>query len=101
MSKIYKLVVAKGQAYRWLQLPESERNALWEQVSAAFEEAGAERTMSCDSSWSSEEYPGFFIEVFPDIEALQKYTARLNELNFFQYFDVLSVVGTPSQMSGS
>lgn len=98
MAKIYKLVVANGPQYRWLQLPEAERNALWEQVEKAFNEAGAERIMRCDSSWSSEEHPGFFIEVFPDIEALQKYTAALNEINFFQYFDVLTVVGTESPL---
>ena len=97
MAKIYKLVVGKGQAYRWLQLPEAERNSLWEKVDKVFKEVGGERTMMCDSSWSSEEHPGFFIEIFPDIEALQKFTAYLNELNFLQYFDVITVVGTETK----
>ena len=98
MAQIYKLVVAKGQSHRWLQLPESERKSLWDKVNKAFEEVGGQRTMVCDSSWSSEEHPGFFIEIFPDVQALQKYTAYLNEINFLQYFDVLTVVGTASPM---
>ncbi len=100
MTQIYKLVVSKGQQYRWNQLPEDQRKSLWEKVSQAFEDAGGKRTMFADSSWSSEEYPAFFIEIFPDIEALQKYTAVLNSLNFLQYFDVITVVGTESQMPG-
>ncbi len=59
-----------------------------------FKQVGGQRTMIGDSSWSSEEYPGFFIEVFPDVAALQKYTAYLNQLNFLRYFDTLTVVGT-------
>jgi hypothetical protein len=98
MTQIYKLVVGKGQPYRWLQLPEDERKSLWDKVNKAFEEVGGKRTMICDSSWSSEEYPGFFIEIFPDIEALQKYSAYLNKINFLQYFDTITVVGTETQL---
>jgi len=100
MAQIYKLVVAKGQPHRWLQLPEDERNSLWAKVNKVFEEVGGKRTLNCDSSWSSEEHPGFFIEIFPSVEALQKYTAYLNEINFLQYFDVLTVVGTERQFPG-
>ena len=98
MSKIYKLVVAKGPSPRWNQLPQAERDALWEKVEKRFKELGGERNLWVDSSWSSEEHPGFFVEVYPDIEALQKFTAYLNELKFLQYFDVMTVVGTESPM---
>lgn len=98
MSKIYKLVLAKGPSYRWLQLPESERKSLWEKVSKAFDEAGAKRILAVDSSWSSEAFPGYFVEEYPSVEALQKFTAYLNELNFIQYFDVITVIGTESPM---
>jgi len=98
MAQIFKLVVGKGPQHRWLQLPEAERKSLWDKVSRAFEEVGGKRTMICDSSWSSEAYPGFFIEIYPDIEALQKFTAYLNKINFLQYFDTLTVIGTESQL---
>src|SRR5262245_32079146 len=94
MAKIYKLVIAKGPSYRWLQLPEGERNSLWEKVDKVFNEVGGERVMWVDSSWSNEQYPGFFIEIYPNIEDLQKFTAYLNELQFLQYFDVITVIGT-------
>jgi len=97
MSKIYKLVVAKGQSPRWRQLPEAERNSLWEKTEKVFKEVGGERILAVDSSWSSEEHPTYFVEVFPDIEALQKFTAYLNEINFLQYFDVMTVVGTETK----
>lgn len=98
MSKIYKLVLLKGPTYRWEQLPEVEQNALWDKVNKRFKEVGGERILWVDTSWSSEEHPGFIVESFPDIEALQKYTAYMNELKFLQYFDVVTVIGTEAPM---
>src|SRR5215207_7958311 len=93
-AKVYKLVVAKGPSPRWEQVPESERTVLWDKANQRFKEVGGERKLWADSSWSSEEHPGFFVEVYPDIEALLKFTAYLNELKFLQYFDVMTVIGT-------
>jgi hypothetical protein len=97
-DKIYKLVVGKGQAYRWNQLPEADQKSLWEKAESRFKEVGAERILEVDSSWSSEEYPVYFVEVYPNVEALQKFTAYLNELKFLQYFDVITIIGTQSAM---
>lgn len=98
MSKIYKLIVANGPLPRWNQLPEAEQNTLWEKVEKKFKEVGGERMLRVDSSWTSEQHPGFMIEVYPNVEALQEFTAYLNELKFLQYFDVITVVGTKSSM---
>lgn len=97
-EKIYKLVVPKGSGGRWNQLPEADQKSLWEKAESRFKDVGAERILWVDSSWSSEEYPGYFIEVYPNVEALQKFTAYLNELKFLQYFNVITIIGTQSAM---
>lgn len=101
LSKIYKLVVAKGSSPRWRSLPNAVRDTLWEKAEKVFKEVGGERIWQAESSWSSEEYPRFFIEVFPSVEALQKFTTELGALHFLEYFDVMTVVGTeiPSETS--
>src|SRR5690349_6393093 len=100
MSKIYKLVLAKGASPRWRELPGAVRDTLWEKQAKHFQEAGGERIWQAESGWSSEEYPRFFIEVFPNVESLQKYTIQIGALHFPEYFDVLTVVGTemPSEV---
>lgn len=93
---IYKLVVAKGQSPLWDQLPPERQKDMWGQSSAEFEAIGGKRILWADSSWCSEEYPAFFIETYPNIEALQSFTACLNGMNFLQYFNVITVIGTES-----
>jgi hypothetical protein len=39
------------------------------------------------------------VEEFPDIEAVQKHTARLEELNHFRYLKGVSVFGTELEPS--
>src|SRR5262249_48732028 len=74
--------------------PNAVRDTLWEKQAKIFEEVGGERIWKAEAGWSSEEYPRFFIEVFPTIEALQKYTIKVGALHFPEYFDVMTVVGT-------
>lgn len=95
MTQVYKLVVANGQSTGWLALSQQERDALWAKADKMFNEVGGQRVMNCDSSWSSEEHPAFFIEIFPSVEALQKYTQFLNEIQMLRHFNTLTIVGTP------
>ncbi|MGA2490618.1 MAG: DUF6616 family protein [Anaerolineales bacterium] len=60
----------------------------------AHEKVGAKVTIACDSSWCSEEWPFWGVEEFPDLKAVKKFTALLNEHNWYQYFNSISVLGT-------
>lgn len=94
MSKpIYKLFLFRNtEAY--YQASEEERNVFLGKLDEAFKKVGGKRLVMCDSSWSSEQYPIFGVEVFPDIEAVQQYAAALNELNMPRYVESMTVLGT-------
>lgn len=90
---IYKLFMFRNiEAY--YQLSQDERNELLGKLDAAFKKVGGKRLLFCDSSWSSEQWPIFGVEQFPDIEAVQQYSEALNELNLSRYLESMSVLGT-------
>ena len=66
-------------------------------VTEAREKAGSKAVAVCDSRWASEEWDGFGIEEFPDIEAVQKHTQLLNELNWLRYIRSSTLLGTEFQ----
>jgi hypothetical protein len=90
---IYKLFMARFLE-AWYQLSEEEKNNLIVKLDAALEKAGAKRSILCDSSWSSDQWLVAGVEEFPDLEAVQAYTAALNELNWFRYCESVTVLGT-------
>lgn len=92
----YKLFVGKISE-AWHQLSPEEQDNLMARHNEALEKVGGERILLCDSSWCSEQWPFFGVEEFPDIEAVQKYTEALNELNWFRYFESMTVLGTEWQ----
>lgn len=90
---IYKLFLFRNtEAY--YQASEEERNEFLGKLKTAFEKAGGKRLVTCNSSWSSEQWPVFGVEMFPDIEAVQQYSEALNELNMPRYVESMSVLGT-------
>lgn len=90
---IYKLFLFRNtEAY--YQLPEEERNTALAKLDAAFQKVGGKRLIMCDSSWSSEQWPVFGVEEFPNIEAVQQYAEALKELNLARYLESMSVLGT-------
>ena len=50
--------------------------------------------LTCSPLWSSEQWVMFGVEEFPDIEAVQKHTEDLWELEWFRYMDSTSMLGT-------
>jgi hypothetical protein len=42
-------------------------------------------------------WSAFGVEAFPDIEAVQKYTALLNEFNWFRYSESITLLGSEVQ----
>lgn len=95
---IYKLFMFRNtEAY--YQASEEERNEFLGKLDAAFQKVGGKRLVMCNSSWSSEQWPVFGVEVFPNIEAVQQYSEALNELNMPRYVESMSVLGTELQGS--
>ena len=90
---IYKLFMFRNtEAY--YQASEEERNEFLGKLNAAFEKVGGKRLVACNSSWSSEQWPVFGVEIFPDIEAVQQYAEALNELNMPRYVESMTLLGT-------
>lgn len=90
---IYKLFMFRNtEAY--FQASQSERDEAFGKLNAAFEKVGGKRIVTCDSSWSSEEWPVFGVEQFPDIEAVQEYSRALQELNLARYVVSTTILGT-------
>jgi hypothetical protein len=78
----------------WYRLSQEEQNSLLDKVNGALEKVGGKRVVMCDSSWASEQWPFFGVEVFPDIEAKQKHARLLGELNWVRYVEDMTVLGT-------
>lgn len=93
---IYKMFKVRWSD-AWHQLSQEERSGLIVKVDAALERAGGKRILVCDSSWASEEWSGFGVEEFPDIEAVQRHAQDLSELNWFRYLESQSLLGTEWQ----
>jgi hypothetical protein len=76
------------------QLSLEEQNGLMAKVNEAREKAGGKVVVFCVSTWASEQWPYFGVEVFPDIEAVHKYTELLGEFNWFRYMEAMTLLGT-------
>jgi hypothetical protein len=90
---IYKLFMGRFSE-AWYQLSKEEQNSLIAKLNGALEKVGGKRPLLCDSSWSSDQWSFAGIEEFPNIEAVQKFTAALQELNWFRYCESTNVLGT-------
>ena len=95
---IYQLFMGK-MTEAWYQLSKEEQDSLWAKVEQALKQAGGKPVIYCDSRWAGEQWMGFGVEVFPDIEAVQKNVRLLEELNWYRYVESISILGTESPAS--
>jgi hypothetical protein len=77
----------------WYKLTPEEQNALMVKNEASMKKVGAELIIYC-SSLSDEEWSGWGVEKYPNIEAVQQHLQDLNEINWFMYFKSKTVLGT-------
>jgi hypothetical protein len=90
---IYKVWLGKYKV-AWYELSPEEKQKHSEKLLQALAEAGGEEVITCMSVWSSENYLGWGVEKFPDIEAAQKHAELLMELNHYKYIESTSYLGT-------
>ena len=92
-KKVYQLFMAKNTE-AWYQLSQEEQDRLSAKMSESLKELGVKIVVLCDSSWSSEQWPMFGVLEFPDIEAVQKHRADMNNLDWSRYFDSVTMLGS-------
>ena len=90
---IYKLFMFRNTE-AFYQASEEERNEFLSKLGAAFENVGGKRIVTCNSYWASDQWSVFGVEMFPDLEAVQKYAEAMNELNMPRYVESMSLLGT-------
>jgi hypothetical protein len=90
---IYKVWFAKYKE-PWYKLTTEEQNKLGAQNAESLKQVGGESIMFNTCVWSSEEWLAWGVEKYPDIEAVQKHAMNLFGLNWFQYFESKTYLGT-------
>ena len=101
MSKpVYVLVLNKGlteagyQAFPNSQMEELLKEELVKKGLASRDQAGGKVIVSCDSRWSSQQWGSFSVEEYPSVEALQEHMKRLEEMNWWRYVEITTILGT-------
>ena len=90
---IYKHWVGRAKE-AYYELPQEKQDSLMANVNEAIEKVGGKRVVLCFSGWSSEEWPYFGVDEFPNIEAVQKFAEAYNELNVGRYQESKTILGT-------
>ena len=78
----------------WYQLSKEEQESILAKLKDALAKLGAKRIVLCNTYWSTDECLFAGVEEFPNIEAVQKYMAALQELNWPLYVEGSTVLGT-------
>lgn len=78
----------------WYRLAKAEQDDLLVKVQAVLDQVGGKTLIACMSDWANEGWMGFGVEEFPDIDAVQKHAALLNELNWHRYIASEHLLGT-------
>jgi hypothetical protein len=80
----------------WYRLSQEEQDSLLAKLQEALEKLGAKKVIHCNTYWSTDQWMWAGVEEFPNIEAVQKYMATLQELNWGRYVEGNNVLGTKS-----
>jgi hypothetical protein len=87
--KFYQAIMTEA----WYQLSEEKQNAHMAKTQEALKKLGGKTILTCTPAWSNEQWMLCGAEEFPDIDAVQNYTAMLNQLGHFRYVKGTSMLG--------
>ena len=90
---IYKVFFMKYKE-SWYKLTTEEQNKLMAQNVESLKQVGGEVVMVCQSVWSSEEWLAWGVEKYPNIEAVQKHSENIYNMNWFEYAESKTYLGT-------
>lgn len=80
----------------YFNMSEKEQKVLWDKLAKKYKELGIRTIVECKSNWSNEEWVGFGVEEFPDIETVQMLAKfQLEELEWPKFFISKTYLGTP------
>ena len=99
-QSIYKLWQGR-MTEAWHQLSQQEQQRLLSQVMDALNTVGGRELVICDAAWSSERWPIFGVEEFPDLEAVQRHEQMLTDLNWLRYIESRTTLGAELQVPGN
>jgi hypothetical protein len=85
----------------WRQLAPEAQNAIFAQLTAKREEVGGKELVLCESSWANERVAFWGVELFPDIEAVQKLANFHAEIDWYRYVNSRTLLGTEFQPPAS
>ena len=95
MSKVYKFWRIVRWTETWTQLPEGERNRIFAEMQKNLEDVGGQWILRCWSSWANEEYRGWGVNEYPNLEAAVKDGENLRKLEWRRYVESESMLGLP------
>jgi hypothetical protein len=90
---VYKLWFMRYKE-AWYKATPEERNKLEAQIAESLKQVGAEKVITCTPTWSTEEWLAWGVEKYPDLEAVQKHAMTLFNMDWFQYIESKTVLGT-------
>lgn len=90
---IYRLWMIRDHTEAKRQLSKEEWADFKAKRDAILEEVGGKRIVISYSRWSGE-FMAFGVTQYPDFEALRECIDRWNKMDFFRYYDAVSLLGS-------
>jgi hypothetical protein len=91
-GKIYQLFLYRHDTEAQEQLTQAERDALWAREGT--ERQDSRFVVGANCYWSTEEYRAFGVIMHPDIDAVQRHFAHLEEIHWPRYTQARTLLGT-------
>jgi hypothetical protein len=98
-NPIYQLWMIRNHPVttaNYAHLTKEEETQLWAVHNESEKRTGAQMVLYCKSAWANEEYLGFGVTAYPNIEACQVNRDDLEKINWPLYFMSFSILGTTS-----
>jgi hypothetical protein len=95
-ASIYKIWMSRPTAL-FAAMSDEARNAALSDDALTLKNLGAQQLLSCRAMWSSERFPFFGIELFPNVHALQKHAEYLESKGWFTLFDTETFLATAEE----
>lgn len=94
---IYKFFrVRWSEAY--YQLSPAERGQLMQKIEGIGKQFGVKSIILCNTCWNDEQWLGFGLEEFPDMETVHKHNLALVEADWYRYIHSETMLGTSAQL---
>ncbi len=94
-GEVCKVFIVKRWKEAGYKLSVEERNSQMGKGAAALKECGGRTLVNAYSRWCTYDNYAFGAEIFPDMEAVVKYSEMLEKADWFRYVEGEIFLGTP------